>query len=214
VRMRSSGSGAFFYACNRIRVGHKAAAAEGLAEAAVIVRELLPLLPGGPALDLACGAGRNALLLAGRGQPVTAVDWSPAALGILEERARATGIEVRRQTGASHVISAARRGIETICIDLERAQIAQNEFALILCVNYLQRSLFGQMAEALRPGGALLFETYTVEQLAFSGGPRNPAHLLQRGELHDAFPELEIVFYRELCAGQGIATLLARRSTR
>jgi hypothetical protein len=34
---------------------------------------------------------------------------------------------------------------------------------------------------------------------------------LARGELHDAFPELEIIFYRELRAGQGTATLLARR---
>jgi hypothetical protein len=56
----------------------------------------------------------------------------------------------------------------------------------------------------------LLFETYTKAQLDFSGGPRDPAHLLNPGELRRAFPELEVVFYRELRAEQGIASLAAR----
>jgi hypothetical protein len=30
--------------------------------------------------------------------------------------------------------------------------------------------------------------------------------------LHGAFPSLELVFYRELRAGQGIATLLAQKA--
>jgi len=62
---------------------HRAAAAEPPAEPAEFVRELLPLLPLGPALDLACGTGRHALLLASRHQPVTAVDSSDVALEIL-----------------------------------------------------------------------------------------------------------------------------------
>jgi hypothetical protein len=57
----------------------------------------------------------------------------------------------------------------------------------------------------------LLFETYTKAQLDFSGGPRNPAHLLDKGELRRAFPELQTVFYRELRAEQGIASLAARK---
>jgi hypothetical protein len=57
----------------------------------------------------------------------------------------------------------------------------------------------------------LLFETYTKAQLDFPGGPRNPAHLLDKGELRKAFPELQTVFYRELRAEQGIASLAARK---
>src|SRR5258706_11222547 len=68
---------------------YRAAAEEPLAEPAGFVRELLPLLPLGPALDLACGSGRHALLLASRHQPVTAVDSSDVALEILEQRAHA-----------------------------------------------------------------------------------------------------------------------------
>jgi hypothetical protein len=59
----------------------------------------------------------------------------------------------------------------------------------------------------------LLFETYTKAQLDYSGGPRDQAHLLNTGELRRAFPELELVFYRELRAEQGIASLAARKLT-
>src|ERR1700681_2927158 len=67
---------------------HRAAAQRAFAEPASFVRELLPLLPTGPALDLACGTGRHTLLLASRHQPVTAVDGSKVALDVLEQRAR------------------------------------------------------------------------------------------------------------------------------
>src|SRR5258707_8930766 len=65
---------------------HQAAAEEPPPEPASFVRELLPLLPLGPALDLACGTGRHTLLLASRHQPVTAVDGSAVALDGLERR--------------------------------------------------------------------------------------------------------------------------------
>src|ERR1700674_3640863 len=66
-------------------------------EPASIVRELLPLLPRGPALDIACGTGRHTLFLAGRGAHVTAVDFSSVALDILEVRARKQHIRVKRE---------------------------------------------------------------------------------------------------------------------
>jgi hypothetical protein len=67
------------------------------------------------------------------------------------------------------------------------------------------------MARALRTGGVLLFETYIRVQLEYAGGPRNAAYLLETGELREAFPELSVMFYRELRAGQGIASLVAKR---
>jgi len=75
---------------------HRLAAEAPASEPASIVRELLPLLPSGPALDIACGSGRHTLLLAARGQHVTAVDWSGAALEIVETRARSVGLALRR----------------------------------------------------------------------------------------------------------------------
>jgi len=190
-------------------------------EPAEILAECLPLLPAGPALDLACGAGRNTLFLAGRPQSVTAADYSAAALEILESRAHAGGHPVER----SSVLApphGPRGAIRIVEVDLERARLPENSFELILCFQYLQRSLFRGMEKALRPGGFLLFETYARAQVDpdpvgvthkkdLPSGPHNPNYLLAPGELRTAFPSLETLLYRELHAGKGIATLLARR---
>src|SRR5271170_1993292 len=189
---------------------HREAAQNLPAEPASIVLEWLPLLPRGPALDLACGTGRHALLLAGRGQFVNAVDQSGTALGILENRARKAKLQVSR-TGDASTEGSQTHGIRLIQANLEDIQLPEALFSLILCLQYLQRSLFQQIAAALRPGGVLVFETFTRAQLDYSGGPRNPAHLLESGELRTAFPGLHTLFYRELNAGQGIASLVAQK---
>jgi tellurite methyltransferase len=190
---------------------YRLTAAAQPAEPASIVGELLPLLPRGPALDVACGVGRHSLLLGGRGQHVTAVDWSSAGLEMLEAQARAEGIAIRRVSSAEQIVKRHQGGIDLVQADLEQLQLPENTFELILCVQYLQRSLFPELEQALRPGGFLLFETFTRAQLEFSGGPRNPEYLLDSGELRTAFPELRVIFHRELRAGQGIASLLARK---
>jgi tellurite methyltransferase len=190
---------------------HRLAAEAPPSEPASIVRELLALLPAGPALDIACGMGRHALLLAARRQHVTAVDFSSVALDALEARARSLHTPVRRKDhfhpGARHL----HGGLELIHANLDEVHLSEHSYDLILCVQYLQRSLFPQMVRALRPEGVLLMETFTQAQLEFSGGPRNPAYLLETGELRKAFPDLCVLFYRELRAGVGIASLVAKK---
>ena len=190
---------------------HRLAAETPPSEPASIVRELLSLLPTGPALDIACGTGRHAMFLAARGQHVTAVDFSGVALDILEVRARSLHVPVRRGENLHEPRRQLRGGIDLIQTNLEGTHLPERYYDLILCVQYLQRPLFPQMARALRPNGVLLFETFTRAQLEFSGGPRNPSYLLETGELREAFPELRVLFYRELRAGQGIASLLAKK---
>jgi SAM-dependent methyltransferase len=165
----------------------------------------------GQALDLACGTGRHTLLLAARHQHVTAVDWSATALEILESQARATQSPVRRIQSLESAGRSSRGGIGLVQANLEKIVIPERSYDLILCIRYLQRTLFPLICRALRPGGMLLFETYTQAQLQFDGGPRHPDHLLEAGELRRAFPELSVLFYRELCAGQGIASLAAQQ---
>jgi tellurite methyltransferase len=192
---------------------HREARQNSPADPASIVSEWLPLLPTGQALDLACGTGRHTLLLAGRGQSVTAVDWSGTGLDILENRARKAKLRVSRADTAT-LAHSGTRGIRLVQANLEDLQLPDAAFSLVLCLQYLQRSLFTQMARALEPGGMLLFETFTQAQLNDSGGPRNPAYLLEPGELRTSFPELHVLFYRELDAGQGIASLVAERRQR
>ena len=189
---------------------HRSTANGTSAEPASFVRELLPLLPSGPALDVACGTGRHTLLLAARHQHVTAIDGSSVALEVLEERAHASHLAARRVKSLKTIAPSAS-GIALVQADLENASLPRNSFALVLCVQYLQRSLFPQIERALIPGGILLFETYTRAQLEFEGGPRNPEYLLGPGELRVAFPSLRLLFYRELRAGKGIASLLAQK---
>src|ERR1700722_20378112 len=189
---------------------HRETAQNSPEEPASILVEWRPLLPRGPALDIACGTGRHTLLLASRGPSVAAIDWSGAALDILENRARKAKLAVSREV-ASSLTDSRMRGIRLLQANLEEIRLPVAAFSLILCLQYLQRSLFPLMARALQPGGMLLFETFTRAQLNYPGGPRNPAHLLEPGELRTAFPELHVLFYRELNAGQGIASLVAER---
>jgi SAM-dependent methyltransferase len=96
-------------------------------------------LPPGRALDLACGAGRNALWLAQHDWNVTAVDGSPAALEIL--RHRATGLRV-----------------ETQIADLEDSafMVEPARYNLIAMCYYFQRSLIEQCKRGLVPGGVMV----------------------------------------------------------
>src|SRR2546427_1399346 len=49
----------------------------------------------GALLDLACGAGREALLLARQGLTVTACDWSPRMIAEAQRRAREANLPIR-----------------------------------------------------------------------------------------------------------------------
>src|SRR4029077_14836611 len=105
---------------------HRGAAGQPAAEPASFVAELMPLLPSGPALDLACGTGRNALLLAARQRPVTAVDGSAVALDILEARARAAGQTIRRGHSLAAIAgcgSGGGSGIDLVQGDLEKLRL-------------------------------------------------------------------------------------------
>ncbi|MGW2477458.1 class I SAM-dependent methyltransferase [Streptomyces sp. NPDC001665] len=61
--------------------------------------------PGGRALDLGCGAGRNALYLASRGFEVDAVDLSPVAIAWARERAAVAGAEASFVCGDAFSLS-------------------------------------------------------------------------------------------------------------
>ncbi|MGW3245276.1 class I SAM-dependent methyltransferase [Streptomyces sp. NPDC001070] len=63
------------------------------------------IAPGGRALDLGCGPGRNALHLAARGFTVDAVDLSPAAIAWAEDRAREAGSDVHFHRGDAFALA-------------------------------------------------------------------------------------------------------------
>ena len=110
---------------------------------------------------------------------------------------------------------AARLGlsIEAEIVDLEvpGVNLGQAAYHLILGVHYLHRPLFPAILDALRPGGLLLYETFTVEQAA-RGKPTNPAFLLGHGELRRLIAPLEVLRERDgLVEGRLVAAIAARR---
>lgn len=181
------------------------------AEPASFLCEVLPLLGIGTALDLAAGAGRNAIYLAAHGWRVVAVERSRAALEQAAEAAHTRGLAVRREKHGQAVTTPKRDGMLLIEADLEEARLTRAQFDLVICFSYLQRSLFAPMTETLCPGGILVYETYTSAGRPGAGRPRNPAHLLGPGELREAFPRLRTLFYREFSANRPMASLVARR---
>ena len=67
-----------------------------------------------------------------------------------------------------------------------------------MVTNYLHRPLFGPIAEALAPGGVLIYETFAQGNERF-GKPSNPHFLLYDGELLEAFQDrLTIVAYENV----------------
>ena len=157
------------------------------------------LAPGSTALDVACGRGRHALLLASAGITVRALDRDGDLIGAL----RADAARLRLPVSAEVV------DLETDSVDLGRETVD-----LVLVIHYLHRPLFGALISALRPGGLLLYETFTVDQAA-RGGPRNPDHLLKHGELETLAAPLEVLRRREgEYEGRMVSAIAARKPRR
>lgn len=128
-------------------------------------------------LDLACGSGHNGAWFAGRGCRLDFIDRDLGALA-------------PDLTQAPH--SALARDLE----DGSAPSLPHAHYDLILVVNYLHRPLLAQIIDAIKPGGLLLYETFTREQ-ALLGRPRNPDFLLRPGELEQECRHLRILHSHE-----------------
>jgi len=94
---------------------------------------------------------------------------------------------------------AARPGCEAVEADLEDGGPWRlgGAFAGIVVTNYLHWPLLPDLIAALRPGGALIYETFMLGNERF-GKPSNPAFLLRPNELIDAFaPTLQVVAFEQ-----------------
>ena len=155
----------------------------------------------GPALDLACGSGRNALPAARAGVRVIGFDRSASDLARFNAAARAEelpacGVRADLESG---------RGIP----------VAPESCGAIFVFRFLYRPLADAIVRALRPGGLLLYETFTIHQRNMGKGPSNPAFFLQPGELRGLFPGLETLASEECTIPepwpQAVARLVARK---
>jgi len=129
------------------------------------------LIPKGRVLDVACGTGRHSRFLLELGRDVTAVDREAQSIA----------------------------GVRFVQANLEDGSpwpLPGERFQGIVVTNYLHRPLFSVLADALAPGGVLLYETFMQGNERF-GKPSNPAFLLRPGELWQAFAGLHIVAFEQ-----------------
>jgi SAM-dependent methyltransferase len=151
------------------------------------------------AADLACGAGRHAVYLAEHGFQTTAIDFAQAGLEATQKRALMRGV-----------------ALETRMLDLEApdADLGAEVFDLIVAVLFLHRPLFAAIKRAIKPGGMVVYKTYTRDQLALPEGPKNPAYVLQPNELLREFSDYRVLRYEEKTSGERTAALLAQKPFR
>jgi rhodanese-related sulfurtransferase len=153
--------------------------------------------PGARTLDVACGRGRHALLLASAGSSVRALDRDPSCVARL--RAIARGL---------------RLPLDAELVDLERSEpaLGEDEWELVLVFDQLVRPLFPRLVRALRPGGILICEGLLREHALRHGLPSRREQLLEPGELPALVAPLEIVRQREGEAeGYYLASVAARK---
>ncbi|HRI64016.1 MAG TPA: methyltransferase domain-containing protein [Polyangium sp.] len=149
----------------------------------------------GRVLDVAGGAGRNAIWFAQRGFEVTLVDVSAVAIEIAEKRAKEAGVN-----------------IVTRVMDLENETLPDGPWDFILQMHYLDRSLFPKYEQLLSPTGLLAIEHPTRSNLVRHEKPSAP-YLLEDGELPELCANFVIVSHGEGWneRGRHEARLVARR---
>src|SRR5215212_4148716 len=128
-------------------------------------------LPPGRALDLACGAGRNAIWLARHGWEVVAVDGASEAIRVVREH------EPR---------------VDARVLDLETGAplpFPDASFDLAVILYYLHRPLFAEARRVVRPGGLIVTAVRTRGI--------NPRFCVSPGELVTFFEGWDVLHQRD-----------------
>ena len=149
----------------------------------------------GPVLSLAEGEGRNAVFLASRGLQVQGVDGSEVGLAKAQALADSRGVK-----------------IQTEVADLGTFEPPQNTYGSVISISahlpsQIRHRLYPLVERCLKPGGIILLEAYSEDQLARNtGGPKDPDMLMTTAKIEQEFPNFEPILLheleREVCEGR------------
>lgn len=140
----------------------------------------------GPVLSISEGEGRNSVFLASLGLEVLGVDISRVALEKAKKLAASRGVE-----------------IETLVADLAVFEPEENHYGAVVSISAhlpsaVRNRLYPRIERSLKPGGILILEAYSEDQLSRdTGGPKNADMLMTAAKLKREFPNLEPVLLRE-----------------
>ncbi|MCB0599509.1 MAG: methyltransferase domain-containing protein [Lewinellaceae bacterium] len=150
------------------------------------LKEQLAALPPARALFPAEGEGRNAVYAATLGWQVTAFDYSEAGRRKAEALAREFGVRIDYQIA-----------------EVEGFPFPESTFDLVgLFFVHLppasRQLLHRQAAQCLRPGGRIILEAFSKQQLGLSsGGPKRDDMLFSVREIKKDFPSLQLQLLEE-----------------
>ena len=157
-----------------------------------LLEDWLPRIPPGKALDVACGAGRNALAMARAGFRVDAIDISAEGLRQARDAAAESGLE-----------------IEWIEHDLDEPYPFDRDYDLVAVLWYVDLPLITRLCDCLATGGHLVCEEH-LQTDADVIGPRSAEFRVAPGALRDAVNGLEVLHYAESielnAAGERVAS--------
>jgi cyclopropane fatty-acyl-phospholipid synthase-like methyltransferase len=140
-----------------------------------------------PVLSLAEGEGRNAVFLASLGLEVHGIDGSEVGLAKAQALARSRGVK-----------------IQTEVADLGNFAPEANYYNSVISISAhlpstIRDRLYPLVERCLKPGGIILLEAYSENQLAHNtGGPKDPDMLMTKAKIEQEFPNCELILLREL----------------
>jgi SAM-dependent methyltransferase len=144
-------------------------------------------LLSGPVLSLSEGEGRNAVFLAAGGLEVLGVDISAVALEKAKKLASSRGVR-----------------IETLVADLGTFTPEEDRYGAVVSTwahlpGAIRKRFYPLVERALKPGGLVILEAYSENQLSRdTGGPRDVDMLMTVEKVREEFPGLEPVLLREI----------------
>lgn len=133
-------------------------------------------------LDMGMGEGRNAVFLASKGHIVTGIDISSVAIKKARQLAKENKVKIK-----------------TIVGTLNKYKIAPESFDTVICFYYVDRNLNKKIKQWLKPGGILIYEAHTTEQLKNIKLAKNENrnYYLKPQELLQMFPGFKILKFEE-----------------
>jgi len=149
---------------------------------AFLVEAMEGIKPGGRALDVGAGMGRNAVHLASLGWDVTGIDLSAEGLAVMSANAAKAGLKVQTVKTSYQNFDFGRECWDLVAMILSWAPVEEPGFLT-------------RLKESIRPGGYVVFE-HVVQR------PEDPfppgVHAPAPGALRKLFEDFEFVVYREV----------------
>lgn len=153
---------------------------EQVVPAMAVVQENLHLLPAsGVGLELACGLAANSFALAEHGFEMDAWDISPVAIQ-----------QVNRRAAVESVL------VKGVARDVIKQPPEDEYYDLVVVSHFLDRNIVPAIVNCLKPGGLVLYQTFTQTRVSESG-PSNMEFRLADNELLHLFAGFKVLAYAE-----------------